>query len=67
MNLILHQNLEKRQTPVLKSAAHLKEEALLALLYSTGLRAGEVIRLKTSDILSGRGQIRVRGGIGKNG
>jgi len=41
------------------------EETLLMLIYSAGLRVGEAIRLKASDILSDRGQIRVRSGKGK--
>jgi len=35
------------------------------MIYSAGLRVGEAIRLKASDVLSDRGQIRVRSGKGK--
>lgn len=50
---------------LLKVTSSLMGEALLTLIYSAGLRVGEAIRLKASDILSDRGQIRVRGGKGK--
>lgn len=50
---------------ILKAASNLRGKALLTLIYSSGLRVNEAIRLKTSDVLSERGQIRVRGGKGK--
>jgi len=50
---------------LLQATSSLMEEALLTLIYSAGLRVGEAIRLKASDILSDRGQIRVRSGKGK--
>jgi site-specific recombinase XerD len=42
--------------------SNLKHKALLMVAYSAGLRVGEVVRLKVSDIDSGRMQIRVTAG-----
>ena len=50
---------------LLEATANLMEKALLTVVYSAGLRVSEAIRLKTRDILSDRGQIRVKGGKGK--
>lgn len=44
---------------------HLKQRVLFALIYSAGLRVGEVCRLKVSDIDSGRMMIRVVKSKGK--
>jgi site-specific recombinase XerD len=44
--------------------ANLKHKALLMAAYSAGLRVGEVVRLKISDIDSKRMQIRVTAGKG---
>lgn len=43
----------------LKKARNLKHRALLMLLYSAGLRVGEVVRLKPSDLDLERGVVRV--------
>ena len=43
-----------------KSPELLKHRVLLALIYSAGLRAGEVSRLKIADIDSGRMMIHIR-------
>jgi integrase/recombinase XerD len=50
---------------MLANSEDLKQKALLSLAYSAGLRVGEVTRLKVTDILSDRGQIRVRNGKGE--
>lgn len=41
-----------------------KHRAILVLLYSAGLRVGEVVRLRPSDLDWDRGLVRVRGGKG---
>jgi len=40
-------------------------KAILMLIYSAGLRVGEVVRLKPEDIDVNRGLIYVRGGKGR--
>jgi site-specific recombinase XerD len=42
-----------------------KHRALLMLLYSAGLRVGEVVRLRIDDLDTERGMIRVRSGKGR--
>jgi len=49
---------------LLKVTSNLKHKALLMVTYSAGLRVGEVVRLKVSDIDSKRMQIRVTVGKG---
>ncbi len=49
---------------LLKVTTNLKHKALLMVAYSAGLRVGEVVRLKVSDIDSRRMQIRVTAGKG---
>lgn len=49
---------------LLKVITNLKHRALLMVAYSAGLRVGEVVRLKVSDIDSKRMQIRVTAGKG---
>jgi site-specific recombinase XerD len=49
---------------LLKVTSNLKHKALLMTAYSAGLRVGEVVRLKVSDIDSQRMQIRVTAGKG---
>jgi site-specific recombinase XerD len=49
---------------VLNAAGNLKHQALLVLMYSAGLRVGEVVRLQVEDLDEGRGLIRVRAGKG---
>lgn len=66
---------EKRRLPtvlsreeverLLKATSGLMGRALLTVIYSAGLRVGEAIQLRASDILSERGQVRVRSGKGK--
>jgi len=50
---------------LLRVTANLKHRALLMLAYSAGLRVGEVVRLRVSDIDPERRQIRVQGGKGQ--
>lgn len=50
---------------LLAASEDLKQKAIISLAYSAGLRVSEVIRLKVTDILSDRGQIRVRNGKGE--
>ena len=50
---------------LLEAATNLGAKILLTVVYSAGLRMSEVIRLKVSDILSDRRQIRIEGGKGK--
>jgi len=50
---------------LLAAPANLKHRALLLLAYSAGLRVGEVVRLRPSDIDSDRGLIRIRSGKGR--
>ncbi len=49
---------------ILKVTSFLKHKALLVTAYSAGLRVGEVVRLKVSDIDSKRMKIRVTAGKG---
>lgn len=49
---------------ILNAAGNLKHQALLVLMYSAGLRVGEVVRLQVEDLDEGRGLIRVRAGKG---
>jgi len=49
---------------LLRVTSNLKHKALLITAYSAGLRVGEVVRLKVSDIDSQRMQIRVTAGKG---
>lgn len=49
---------------ILKAAVNLKHRCLLLLLYSGGLRIGEVINLKLTDVQSERNLLLIRGGKG---
>ena len=49
---------------LLAASEDLKQKAIISLAYSAGLRAGEIIRLKVTDILSDRRQIRIQNGKG---
>jgi integrase/recombinase XerD len=55
---------EMTQT-LLNEASYLKHQILLVLLYSAGLRVGEVVRLHVDDLDEDRKMIRVRGGKGR--
>jgi site-specific recombinase XerD len=50
---------------LLNGMDNLKHRALFALVYSAGLRVGEVVRLRVEDLDEERGQIWVRGGKGR--
>ncbi|TAD95123.1 MAG: recombinase XerD [Bacteroidetes bacterium] len=52
-------------TTILKAPTNLKHKAILTIIYSAGLRIGELINLKIKDIDSERKQIRVEQGKGK--
>ena len=47
------------------ASKNLKHQCIMGLLYSSGLRRGELINLKLTDINIDRRQINVRGGKGK--
>ncbi|MFN8356324.1 MAG: site-specific tyrosine recombinase/integron integrase [Spirosomataceae bacterium] len=52
-------------TTILKATQNLKHRAILTVIYSAGLRVGELINLKIKDIDSERKQIRVEQSKGK--
>lgn len=54
-------------TPRTTTVLGLRDRAMFEVLYSTGLRASELINLDTHDILRGEGEVRVRRGKGRKG
>lgn len=44
---------------LIDTATHIRNKAIIALLYSSGLRAGELTRLKASDIYASRMQVYI--------
>ena len=50
---------------LIRSTPNLKHRAIIALLYSAGLRIGECINLKLADIDIDRMQVRIRQGKGR--
>ncbi|MCX8167218.1 MAG: site-specific integrase [Candidatus Micrarchaeota archaeon] len=50
---------------ILSSVDNIKHKTILMLVYSTGLRVGEVVRLKPEDIDSNRMLIHVKGSKGR--
>jgi integrase/recombinase XerD len=52
-------------TAILKGTSNLKHRAILTLIYSSGLRIGELVNLKVKDIDSERRQIRIEQSKGK--
>ncbi|MEW6410376.1 MAG: tyrosine-type recombinase/integrase [Nitrospirota bacterium] len=50
---------------IINSVDNLKHRAILMLVYSAGLRVGEVVRLKSDDIDSRRMLIHVKGAKGR--
>lgn len=60
-NILSTQEVER----ILNAPRNLKHRVLLMTTYAAGLRVGEVVRLKTTDIDSARMSIRVRQGKGR--
>lgn len=56
---------EKEVASILNAVHNLKHKAMLLMVYSSGLRAGELINLKITDIDSEQMRVFVRGGKGK--
>jgi len=56
---------EKEIRAILSSILNLKHKAMLYMIYSAGLRAGELTNLKNEDIDSAQMRIFIRGGKGK--
>lgn len=56
---------EKEVTAILNAVYNLKHKAMLLLIYSAGLRAGELINLRIEDIDSEQMRVFVRSGKGK--
>jgi site-specific recombinase XerD len=52
-------------TSILAATDNLKHRCMLQLLYAGGLRIGEVINLKLTDVQSSRNLLLIRGGKGK--
>ena len=50
---------------LLNAAGNLKHQTLLVLIYSAGLRVGEVVRLRNEDLDSSRKLIHIRKGKGR--
>jgi len=50
---------------LISSIKNLKHKAMIALIYGSGIRIGELINLRTKDIDSDRMQVHIRGGKGK--
>ena len=58
--------LSKREVvTIINSIDNLKHKALIALLYGSGLRIGEALQLKKSDIDSDRMVVHIKGAKGK--
>ena len=56
---------EEEVTLLLRSVANLKHRCMLMLVYSAGLRLGEAINLRLSDLQPTQNRLYVRGGKGK--
>ncbi|SNR83630.1 site-specific tyrosine recombinase/integron integrase [Desulfurobacterium atlanticum] len=50
---------------ILQAPTNIKHKAILVLAYSSGLRVGEVVRLKPEDIDVNRGLIHIKGSKGR--
>jgi len=71
----LERPMESKQLPVILSIeeverllatiSNTKHLAIISLIYSCGLRVGDVLQLRISDIDSDRGIIHIKGGKGK--
>lgn len=64
-NALPHVLNEEEVLAILQATSNLKHRCILLLVYSAGLRLGEVVNLKIKDIDSQRMQIFVQGGKGK--
>ena len=49
---------------LIRAAGNVKHRAMLGLIYSAGLRCGELLNLQAGDVELERGQIRIRAGKG---
>lgn len=56
---------EDEVTRLLKATGNIKHRCILMLIYSAGLRLGEVLNLRISDIQSDRRRLFINGGKGK--
>lgn len=56
---------EEQVMKLIGTGNNLKHQCLMALLYSSGLRRGEIVRLRLEDVAFDRNQVFVRGGKGK--
>ncbi len=56
---------EQEVAALLKAPANLKHRSMLMLIYSAGLRMGELLRMELTDIDRDRRQVLIRGGKGK--
>lgn len=56
---------EEEVTAILRSVDNLKHQCILMLIYSAGLRLGELINLRRVDIIPERKQVVIRGGKGR--
>jgi integrase/recombinase XerD len=50
---------------IINTVSNIKHKSIICLLYSTGIRVGELINLKIEDIDSKRGVIHIMGGKGQ--
>ena len=55
----------KEVEALLKAVRHPTSRALVMVLYSSGVRVGEVVRLRSEDLDPDRGLLRVKGGKGR--
>ncbi|WP_305026028.1 tyrosine-type recombinase/integrase [Paenibacillus lacisoli] len=56
---------ENEVIKLLKGVTNIKHQAVLFLTYSSGLRVGEVVRLRTDDLDEARQVLRIRQGKGR--
>src|SRR5690606_24606740 len=56
---------EEEVAAILRSVSNLKHQCILMLICSAGLRLGELINMKRTDVIPERRQIIIRGGKGR--
>ncbi len=56
---------DEMQKIIQAAASYIKHKAIIMVLYSSGVRVGELVNLKPSDIVSDRKLMLIRGGKGK--